>query len=115
MAELRFRRLGLSPKIMYVAGLLDMCRCAVTYLLNLPEIIDMEVNEEDIIPPSVQEENVKEILEYKLTRYGMARINTWWCPEIDFKVLEKVYKLYYVVLEDGKKYIIDSLTGMKKN
>jgi len=38
--------------------------------------MNMEVNEESIIPPTVPDSNVCDIIEYGVIMYGVARINS---------------------------------------
>jgi len=114
VAKLEFKRLFLKPKVLLCAGLLDMCRSSVLFINSIPEITDIEVDEESIIPPTVPDSDVRDIIEYEVMRYGIARINTWWAPEIEFLEMMRVHKIFYVTEEGGRRYIVDTLTGDKK-
>ncbi len=113
-AKLVFKRLVLSPKIMICSGILDLCRGRVLFLAQIPEITHVDYDKVNIIPQVISDEEARNIVEYEVLRYGISKINTWWEPDIRFIEYSKVYKVFYVVKENGKLFIVDSLTGDKK-
>ena len=105
--------MGRSRKVKgYVA--VDMVR-GLTFLADsMPKTYKEEVSVDDIIPPRISFKDAERLAKKKMVWVTMRKIKTIF--PVTVSILDELYayKLFLLVVEEGKKYIVDTVTGERE-
>jgi hypothetical protein len=109
--RLYFKRIVGNDRELDYYAYVDCYRFGVERGDDFIEILEWNVPEDVVMEDLVSEEDARKKAIESAFLWGNMKVISWWTPRIEILREEKAYKVFWIFDGNGKKYIMDSLTG----
>ncbi|AEA46786.1 hypothetical protein [Archaeoglobus veneficus] len=109
--RLYFKRIAGRDKELDYYAYVDCYRFGVERGDDFIELHEWDVPNDVVMDELVGREDARKKAMESAFLWGNMRVISWWTPRTDILREEKAYKVFWIFEEDGKKRIMDSLTG----
>ena len=104
------RALG-KPASLQGFVVVDLARALVLLADSFPDTLTVKVPVNLIIPERISEEKAVNLAKKKMVYVAMRKFKIMLPPKVEIVKCKKVYKQFWLIELNNKKYVIDSLTG----
>ncbi len=109
--KLYFKRVIGNDKELDYYAYVDCYRFGVERGDDFIELHEWDVSNDQLMDELVDGDQARKKALESAFLWGNMKVISWWTPKVEVLREEKAYKVFWIFEEDGKKLIMDSLTG----
>ena len=109
--RLFYKRIRGEDRIMDFFAYVDCYRACVERGDGFIDLVEVEAKDEQMMEHLIDWKEAERLAIERAIAWGNLRVLSWWLPKAEVLRKEEAYKVFWIFEKDGRKAIMDSLTG----